>query len=238
MKKIALLISLAALLVGSTSVIYANSTIYGVSGLIETPDTNVVAPNSLALNANYVSDIGDGNDSKVTSFGGTFGLFSKFEVAAEAIDSDAPGVGTSVLLSGKYQLLSESLERPSIAIGVVDLANQLDELNSKIDDPSLFIVFGKNISSVAEGISGEVSKPLQGTLGFGTGLYKGVFAGLNWSAAPKVNVLVEYLSDGLRQSSTFNAAANFNVTNGLSLEVGTFDFEGIYVGVDFSMSTF
>ena len=238
MKKIALLISLAALLVGSTSVLYAGSSIYGVSGLIETPDDSIVASNSLALNANYVSDISDRGDVKLNTYGGALGLFPKFEVSAAAIDTDVLGTKTRGLLNAKYQFLSESLEKPSVTVGIVDVAGQLDKINGEIDNTSMFIVFGKNISSMAEGISGEVSKPLHGTLGFGTGLYKGVFAGLNWSAAPKFNVLVEYLSNGIRQESTVSAAVHFNAVPGLALEVGTLAFEGVYAGANYSLSTF
>ena len=238
MKKIALLISLAALIVGSTGVLYASSSIYGLSGLIETPDDSIVAPNSLSLNANYISDIGGKSDANLNTYGGALGLFPKLEVSAAAIDTDVLGVKTRGLLNAKYQLLGESLEKPSVTVGVVDVADQLDKINGRIDDPSMFIVFGKNISSMAEGISGEVSKPLHGTLGFGTGLYKGVFAGLNWSAAPKFDVLVEYLSKGIRQESTVSAAVHFNAVPGLALELGTLAFEGVYAGANYSLSTF
>ena len=227
MKKIALLISLAALLVGSTCVLYAGSTIFGISGLIETPDDSIVAPNTLALSANHIPDMG-GSDVSLNTFGLAYGLFPKLEISAAAVDSDISGDDTNWLLNAKYQLLSESLEKPSISVGVVDLGSEFD------DDPSMFIVFGKNITAVAENISGDVSKPLRGTLGIGTGIYDGLFAGLNWSVAPKFNIGLEYLSD----DSIVNAEVSYKAVGGLSLEAGLLDFDDFYVGAGYSLSTF
>lgn len=236
MKKIAVLLSVAVILVGAMASAHAAPTIYGVSGLIETPDDTITATKGLSLLAYEMANVGD-SDTDITTYGGAFGLVPKVEVAGVGVHADGPGSETSAVFSGKIRLLDESVERPSITVGVVDVANQLDDINGKIDDPSMFVVFGKNIASAAEGL-GVVSKPVRGTVGFGTGVYKGVFAGLNWSVAPKTGLMVEYLSNGLRQKSTFNAALRFNPTAGLTVQAGTFAFEGFYVGASYSLAGF
>ncbi|OFX14011.1 MAG: hypothetical protein A2Z18_03760 [Armatimonadetes bacterium RBG_16_58_9] len=100
------------------------------------------------------------------------------------------------------------------------------------------MVVGKNITAMAEGFSGMVSKPLRGTFGIGTGLYKGMFAGLNWYAAPKFDIAVEYLSNGLRQEGTYNAAIRFRPTDTISVQAGTFAFKDVYVGGSLTISTY
>lgn len=236
MKKLVVAITLVAVLLVGASALYAGSSIYGVSGLIETPDGSIAAQSSLALDASYISDVG-GSDS-LTTYGGAFGLMPKLEIGGVAIDSDAAGVKTRGLLNAKYQIMGESLEKPSITVGVVDVADQLDKINGRIGDPSAFIVFGKNISTTAEGISGNVSKPIRGTLGFGTGLYKGGFAGLSMAATSKLDFMLEYLSNGIRQDSTVNAAAKLKLARGLAIQAGTLDFNGLYAGASYSLSTY
>jgi len=241
MKKLAFLLSLAAVLLGCTGALYAASTIYGISGLIETPDDTILAPKSISLTANEIINVGGDNavgDQNLTTFGGGFGLIPKLEVSAVGIASDAEGVDTVPVINAKYRILAESVGTPSITVGVVDIADQLDEINGSISDPSAFIVFGKNITSVAEGVSGGLVKPVKGTVGIGTGIYKGAFVGLNVALFPKTDVLFEYLSNGIRQETTINAALRFRPIEPLAISVGTLGFDGFYAGASFNLSTF
>ena len=237
MKKVAVLLSLTALLVVSLGAVCGASSMYGLSGLIETPDDTVAATNTLSLSGSFIPDFNDTNFD-ISTYGGAFGIIPNLEIGAVAVDSSATGVGAQAVLSAKYKIVPETLDGPSIAFGVVDVTNRLDRIDSRIDEASYFVVIGKNISSLAEGFSGMVSKPVRGTLGIGTGLYKGIFAGIDLHVAPKFDVAVEYLSEGLRQEGTFNAALRFRPVNNISVQAGTYAFKGAYIAGSVMLSTY
>lgn len=226
MKKYALLVSLLALMVVAVSA-NASLNIFGTSGLIETPDDTIVAPSTLALTFNYVSDIGD-SDEALTSFGGAYGVLPKFEASAIGFDF---ADDTDFVLNAKYRVLEETYSRPSITIGITDITSEIE------GGPSAYIVFGKNITSFAEQVSGEVSKPVRGYIGTGTDLYKGVFVGLNWTLTDKFDVMAEYLTEGLTNND-FNAALQWRPIGGLAVKVGTLDFDNIYAGVTYNLCTY
>lgn len=240
MRKFAVLLVVAVTLFSCASVLYAGSSIYGISGLIETPDDSIVSTKSVTPAASFISDLNvKGTGVDITTFGGAVGIFPNLEVSAVGVDVDWPGVSTEGLVNAKYRVLSETVAKPSVTVGVVDLAKRLDKLTfGEIDEISSFIVVGKNISSVAEGVSGTISKPIRGTFGVGTGLYKGVFAGLNMSLAPKFSVAVEYLNKGIRNESTFSGMVRFTPIESLSIDAGAIGFEDFYAGASFNLSTF
>lgn len=235
--KVASFVVLAALMIAAGTAAGAAANIYGMSGLIETPDDSIVAPRALELTGHYISDL-DPTDANWKTFGGAFGLGSKLEVSAVGIDPDIVGLSTKVVINAKYRVLGESIERPSITIGVVDFGSKLEDYNSDIENASTFVVFGKNISPIAEGVSGMISKPVRGTLGFGTGVYKGVFAGFSWSMLPKVDIVAEYLSKGIRQKSTVNAAVRFTPASQVSIQAGTHAFKSFYVGASLNLAAY
>ena len=237
MKKVTVLLSAIALLVGSTGAVHPAASMYGLSGLVETPDDTIAAPNSLMVSGSYITDFGNTNFNLMT-YGGAIAIMPNLEVGAVAIDNSAPGIATQALINAKFRVVPETLGSPSICVGVVDATNRLEKMDARIDKPSAFVVFGKNISAAAEGVSGLVSKPIRGTVGFGTGIYRGFFAGLNMSAAPKFDIAVEYLSEGLRQQGTGNAIIRFRPTEMISIEAGAFAFKDLYLGGTFILSTY
>ena len=242
MRKFAVLLTVAAIVLGCAGALYAATSIYGISGLIETPDDTIVAAKSFTPAADRIFDLkvhGAATGVDLTTFGGAVGIIPNLEVSAVGIDSNAAGVGTEGLVNAKYRVLAESVNRPSVTVGVVDAAKRLEHLTGNtITEASGFIVFGKNMSNVAEGVSGQVSKPVRGTLGVGTGLYKGAFAGLNMSLAPKFSVAVEYLGAGIRNESTFSGMVRFQPIQALSVDAGAIGFKDFYAGASFNLSTF
>lgn len=241
MRKFAVLLAVAVLLLGCASVLHAAASIYGMSGLIETPDDSIVSSKSLTPTANRIFDlnvngVADGVD--LTTFGGAIGIIPNLEVSAVGIDSDVRGASTEGLINAKYRVLPETLTSPSVTVGVVDIAQRLERFSDDIDGMSTFVVVGKNISNMAEGVSGAVSKPIRGTFGIGTGLYKGAFAGLDMSIAPKFSVAVEYLNKGIRNETTFNGMVRFTPIEALSIDAGAIGFKDFYAGASFNLSTF
>ncbi|MCX6345278.1 MAG: hypothetical protein NT018_09440 [Armatimonadetes bacterium] len=237
MKNLLVIFLLLALVCGSIGACSAASSIYGISGLIETPDDSIADVASPQLTGFYAADLLD-TGSNGTSFGGVLGVFPKLEVGAVAIGSDANGVDTQALLNAKYRLFSETLLAPSVTVGVVDMGKRLKEFNSQIDDASAFILIGKNLTSVAEGVSGRVIKPVRGAVGFGTGIYRGGFASLSVAVSPKFDLAVEYLSNGLSQDSTFNGMVRFNANNSCSISAGALDMKDFYAGLNYSVTRY
>ncbi len=241
MRKFAVLLVIAAMAIGCAGALHAATTIYGISGLIETPDDTIVSSKSLTPTADRIFDFkpdGASTGVDVTTFGGAIGIIPNLEISAVGIDTDADNSDTECLINAKYQLLPETLTRPSVTVGVVDAAQRLEHLTSYITETSAFVVFGKNISNIAEGVSGLVSKPIKGTFGFGTGLYRSVFAGLNMSLSPKMSVAVEYLNRGLRDDSTVSGVVRFQPIEALSVDAGIIGFKDFYAGASFNLSTF
>lgn len=242
MKKFAILLVLFAILLGGASALYAAASIYGQSGLIETPDDSIVGEKTLAPVVTRIFDL-KGNGATegidITTFGGAIGIFPNLEVSAVALDTDSKDVSTEALINAKYRVLAESVNRPSVTVGVMDLTKRLDHMSDgAIDGMSSFIVFGKNISNLAEDVSGEVSNPIRGTVGIGTGIYKGAFAGLDMSLSPKLNVAVEYLSKGIRDETTFSGMVRFKPIEALSIDAGVIGFQDFYAGASYNLSTF
>ncbi|MDH7602561.1 MAG: hypothetical protein QHI38_10500 [Armatimonadota bacterium] len=226
----AVLLLLAAV-VGEAS---AGVSIYGLSGLIETPDDVTVDPSAVVLMGRDAPDYND-SDVDVYTYGGATGIIPKLEVGVVGLDTDAPGSKTQAVFSAKYRILDETADRPSITIGVVDIGSRMDKINADIDNPSAFVVLGRSLSSVAQPWAAAVTTPLKFTVGVGTGLYKGVFVGLDWSPQNRLHVMAEYLTKGLRQEGTFNAGLRYNAFGRLNLEAGTMAFKGFYGGATYTL---
>ena len=242
MRKFAILLAVALLVLGCASVLHAAASIYGISGLIETPDDSIVSSKSIMPTANRIFDlrVGGATDGvDLSTYGAAVGLIENLEVSAVAIDVDAPGTSTEALVNAKYRVLGETVTSPSVTVGVVDITRRLDHMSDgRINEMSSFIVIGKNISSLAEGVSGSVSKPIKGTVGFGMGLYRGAFAGLDMSLTPKVGVAVEYLNRGIRNKTTFNGMVRFTPIEALTIDAGVIGFRDFYAGASYNLSTF
>ncbi len=237
MKNLFVILLLLALVCGSIGACSAASSIYGTSGLIETPDDSIADVASPQLIGFYSADPLN-NGSTATSFGGVLGIFPKLEIGAVAIGSDANGVDTQVIVNAKYRILSETLTAPSVTIGVVDIGKRLKELNGQIDDASAFILIGKNLTSVAEGVSGRIVKPVRGAIGLGTGIYSGGFASLSFAVSPKFDVAVEYLTNGIIQDSTFNGMVRFSANDRCSISVGALNMKDLYAGLNYNVSRY
>jgi hypothetical protein len=233
------LLLVAALAVAGAGSLHAGTCLYGISGLVETPDDTIADPSAVTFEGRYIAHFAD-SKTNVFSYGGTIGILPTLEVGAIAFDTDAPGHKVEGIFNVKYRVMEESFDRPSVTVGALDVANRLGRVISSayVDKVSGFLVVGRNLASAAQSWGSLVSKPLKGTLGFGTGIYRGVFVGLDWSASSKVDLMAEYLTRGLRQKSTLNAGLRLNAAGGLSVEVGTIGFKDIYGGASYTLSTY
>jgi len=219
------IVVMVALVFASVAACSAATTIYGVTGLVETPDDSIAAVGAPQLAGMYSSDFLGYGDSG-NSYGGAIGVLPKLELSAVEMDT---GFATRSVVNAKYRFAAESLVSPSITFGVVDAGENLD------NDVSAFVVIGKNLTSIAEDVAGKVVMPVKGTIGFGSGIYKGGFAGLTISATPKMDLVVEYLDKGIRDKCTFNSAVRFNPVQGLNITAGLLDMSDLYGSVTYTM---
>jgi len=236
-KKIVALLSLAALVLGAAGALMASSTIYGVSGLFEVPDDSIASQNSVALTAKRIYDVDD-SDSEVSFYGGAVGIAPKVEIGGTIADSSAAATDSEGIIGGKLRLVEEALDKPSVTVGVVDAGSRLKRISGTDEDASAFVVFGKNLSAAAEGFSGMVSKPVRGFVGWGTGIYRGGFAGLSLSLAPKVDVIAEWLGKGVRDDSTVTGGVRFGIVKGLNVEASYYRFKDFTIGANYTLGMY
>ena len=203
--------------------------LYGTSGLIEVPDDIIYPVGAFSLAYHVIVEPGDSDDNLNFFTIGT-GLLPNLDISGGVKTNG----DTDAVINAKYRLAAETIERPSITIGVVDAAGEL----SPNDDPGIYIEFGKNLTAAAEEVAGGESKPLHGYLGFGTGVMKGVFIGLNWTLAPKLSATVEYLSKGLKDDPHFNVGIRLALTNELRLDAGLFDMDDFTGGISYNLARF
>lgn len=237
MRNIVVLVSLIALVFGSMAVSSASTTIYGVTGLIETPNDSIAKVAMPQLAGTYAWDL-LGNGRSGVSYGGAIGIMPKLEVSGVAMDTDTPGQDTQGIFNAKYRLIEETIASPSITVGVVDVTERLSRFNGRLDEVSAFIVVGKNLTQVAEDVAGSVVKPIKGTVGIGTGLYRGGFAGLSMNLTPKVDVDVEYLVKGIRDKGSFNGAVHYTPIEGLNIAAGVLHFDDFFGSVNYTMLSY
>ncbi len=221
MKRISVLLAVVVLLAGCVGSANAASSIYGMSGLIFIPDDTIAPMTTLIPTVSHVFD----EDIDFTTYGAAFGIIPNLEVSAVAVSVED---NTEVLLNGKYRLMSETATKPALVVGVMDATQSIR------DETSAFVLVSKNLTSWAEGISGQVAKPVKGTLGFGTGVFDGFFAGLDIAMSPKLSLAVDYIAE----NSVFSGCVRFHPTQALTLTAGVVDFEDLYGGVSFNLSTF
>ena len=220
------------------SAVAADPTIFGNSGLLMIPNDVVVRQNGFSIGAkSFHSELPDTDEAfRFYSCSLNIGVWKNLEAGACLLDPKDGG--SKLLINAKYLALPETLNRPSIAVGVVDAASQLDEITGCNDDPGFYVVASKNLTPEVETVAKKSIRPVRGTLGFGTGIYNGVLAGLDFLVTPKTGICLEYLNSGLRDRSTFNAALRYRPALGFAVEGGLINFEDASLGVSYEAVKF
>jgi hypothetical protein len=193
--------------------------LYGTSGLMEVPDDLTFEVGAFVPAFHTVRT---GDNPNIFTVG--FGVTPNLSVSGGVVTNG----GTDTLLNAKYRLSPETAGRPSIVVGVVDAASELT------DDPGLYILFGRNLTGAAEQIVAGPSRPLRGYLGFGTGVLKGLFVGLDWTLAPQLSGMVEFLSD----DSRLNVGIRYALTNEVRVDVGVLDLDDLTFGISYNVLRF
>ena len=226
-QRICILILAACLLSGMAS---AAPSFLGTTGLIFVPNDVLLKASDFSADF-HTLDLGN----NPTVLGVNIGVTESLELGLARFDSDLPGDSISTIINGKYSILTESVARPSLTIGVVDAGGDLD-----VDgDPGFYVVLGKNLTPAATGLSGEPVPPLRGYLGIGTGIYGGLFAAVEYSFSPRATLMAEFI-DGLSikhaisEDSVFNAGIRFAITSGLRADVALINGEDLGFGISYT----
>ncbi|MGB9682326.1 MAG: YjbH domain-containing protein [bacterium] len=158
------------------SLAYATQSVWGPTGLIETPTAEVLSPGAFSIGANVKTD--GGTIFRIPmSVGASYGV--ELGVTPTTIGPD-----TYILVNGKIQLIKEKGEIPAIAVGITDIIDQYKQ--------SFYVVTTKTIGEKDD---------LKFNIGLGTGIYEGPFLGLNLNVPKLGEVIFEYsrhFNGGLR----------------------------------------
>jgi hypothetical protein len=175
---------------------------FGPTGLLVIPTADTLAQRSWNVHVHAIDDL--------TTFGANFGLTKALEVGVSGATSHG---NTDALLNAKYTLLMESGKAPGIAIGGVDIADQLDL------DPGFYVVATKSLSSL---LGGQMSKyNLRGHIGYGANSIfdDDIFGGLDLQVTPQVQLMAEWIS------GSFNFGGRIGLGTGIRAELGSYDGE-------------
>jgi len=200
---------------------------FGPTGNIMTPDA-LTTPMS-GFDVAYHRFFSDNSDLNVVH--ANIGLSRNIEVGASWFD---PEDGDADLaLNGKWRFVEESATRPAVAVGVLDATG--DALSK---DASVYILVSKNLTQYAESVIERESKPLRGTIGVGGGAFDGLFASLNWTFAPKVSIMLEFVKLDkqvkLGDQSVLNGGVRFALSPELRLDGALVDFNDAALGLSFN----
>jgi len=165
---------------------------FGSTGLLVTPSADVLGVREWNVHVHGTDDF--------VSYGVNFGALDKLEIGVTGLDVQHGG-DTHALINLKYRIVPETKSVPAVAIGAVDISDELDI------DPSIFLVVSKALGSLSS--AGSNGMQWRAHLGIGQGLYDTVFGGIDLVVTPRVMLIAEYDSNDF----------NFGVRLGLTPEV-------------------
>ncbi len=220
LKRLALTTLVAGLLVLGLIPAFGAPNLYGTSGLMEIADDSIQPVKSISVGYHGIS-----NGGTVNFYSLGVGIAPNLEISACVLSYG----GTETTLNAKYLVTPETATRPSVTVGVVDA------LEKWSDDPGLYVLLGKNLTSAAEEIAGRPSKPLRGYLGFGMGAAKGLLVGLDWSLAPKISAMAEFRTEW---ESHGNIGIRYAATDEINIDLGLYDFKDFTFGASYTAIRF
>lgn len=228
-KKMGLLFAAAVLGLVSGAAMAAVPSLLNSTGAFLTPDDALLGSGDFSSDYNSINLEGNPN-----ILGAAVGVSPYIELGLARLDPDMPGAGVKTLLSGKYLVFAETANRPSFVAGCVDAIGKL----ASNGDPSFYGVFGKNLTSVATNISGQPSAPLRGYVGYGMGIYGGVFGGLDWTLGPRMKLMAEYINklrimNVVSEDSMINAGVRFMINDELSGDLALINGKDLAFGIKF-----
>lgn len=148
-------------------------------------------------------------DGTINDYVANYGIGDRFEVGFDRYRfNDTDRSDAKTLLNAKYEFFRETVERPAVAAGVIDLTNDLNT--------TVYIVASKSIFQRMGTYEGEVITP-RVHVGFGAGEFKSLFAGVSAYLGRRIQLMFEW------DSVSLNAGARFRVTRDFTVHAGFFN---------------
>jgi len=171
---------------------YALPSYRGYTGLVMIPTADAL--NKGDWNAGVFFE--DVASETVNDFIANYGIARQFEIGFDRFRKNTDSSGQT-LLNFKYEFLTESMSRPAVGAGVVDLTNDLET--------SVYVVASKTVGDCPKCWRGEYITP-RIHVGFGGGMFQSLFAGASFWLGNRVGFTGEW------DSSNVNVGARFRIT--------------------------
>ena len=223
MKYLMLIVMVA---ISSAPAFAASNFLGGMSGMILTPD-NVIIPHATG-EASFHESVEAVNGENLNAWGLNYGVAQGLEAGLSVLSS---GGRKDVAINGKYQMIRENESSPAVLVGVFDAAGLADTING---DASIYILASKNITSMVSQIGCPPANPFRLNLGVGSGVYNGVFGGVDWTASSRWRVMAEYTNGEFAdERNLVNVGVRYAVADKWRLDAGLLKFKRFAFGVGF-----
>jgi len=177
---------------------WGDASLFGPTGLLAIPTAEVLGMSQWDVGVSAMW-IGDNNDANVLY--GNVGLLPRLEGGAARTDFDQGEAET--LLNAKLGLLHAIPGEVSLAVGVVDLTDQIDR--------SPYVVLSHTLGAGVLMRKGTVTSP-QVHVGIGGGRFDGLFAGFSAMMNEQVKVMAEFDGDAFNLGATWPLGPNLTGT--------------------------
>ncbi|UCG88113.1 MAG: hypothetical protein JSW71_06100 [Gemmatimonadota bacterium] len=187
----------------------------GYTGLVQVPTADALGEDDYNL-VIFTLNLEEGADSNI--YAANLGLAEGLEVGfARHSPEDATG---ETFLNAKYTFSRETEANPAMAVGVMDLTDEVDT--------TVYVVLSKALERRYDTRYGEIGAPRL-HFGVGGGQLDGVFGGLSAVLGDRLLLMAEY--DG----SDVNFGARLAIGNNVRAHVGALDgLDDIGLGVSFN----
>lgn len=236
MKRYGIATLCATLVLGCIGAAGAAPTVYGPTGLINMPTAQSLSLYQSNVFVNYMKSEKGDLTTKQTNYGVNVGLGNGLEVGATAIHQNhewpyenktVSDSNTKAMLNAKWNFLTESVEKPGAAIGIMNVTGEKDIANLMGDEAKSkaapYIVFSKSM------VMPETDYAVSGHIGYIAGSLDNVMVGASAVVNPKLTIMADYIND----MSDFSIGARYVPSENIRVDAASVDGQ-MMVGISYS----
>ena len=215
-----------AMLIAASPAFAASNYLGGMSGMILIPD-DVIVPHK-SIDFSFHESVHAIGDVDLFAWGGNYGLAKNLEAGVSVLNNKG---ATDIAINGKYRFVQENESSPAVLVGVFDAAGLVDIVNP---NASLYILASKNISSEVSQIEGAPCGPIRLSLGIGSGVYNGIFGGVDWTPSSRWRVMAEYANGKFGdEEKLLNLGVRYAVADKWRLDAAALKLKHFAFGVNY-----
>jgi hypothetical protein len=216
----------------------SGQSLYGSTGLIFSPTADVAPSNSVQIGLSTFSIRRGGITRDWVSGGAGIGLMGKLEVGGVFLHRSGGGsTRTGGGVFGKYQLISETLVTPSVAVGV-------DLIGGDTRTTQYYLALTKSVTEPALGSTLKVSAGVIGVVDRDGTRRDGadLFAGASYAFTDRLSVVAEWRSKTRKNPHDASGivlmygAKNYKLAIGL-VNNGSSDTHRFFIGAGYNITT-